>query len=383
MEPKTITTEEVLNKLKNKDFNLHFFTVDTKGTALASVAHTYQIVDELNKNGYNATILHEKPMGLKDKKGGLIGYTPVDGWLGKWAMELPHQSIESLDKKDENNLNISAEDFVIIPELFSSVMEATKSFPSKQIVLVQNYDYIYDIMGMGMTWNRHYGITDAITTTDGLGEYVTSLFPGVRTTTLPIGIPDYFEAEEDMLPKKPTIAIHTRDQGDAARIVKTFYAKYPTLKWVTFRDLRNVTREQYAMAMKESCLHVWLDDRATVGTSPIEAAYGDTPTIAKIPNSVPEWMAGDEPNTLNNHGVWVNSTLDMPDVIAEYMQLWLEDSVPENLINGVNELKKLYKEDAHRESVVSVFEGFISARIQHFEGIEKQRIEALEKLEVK
>ncbi len=363
MEQKTLSKEEVLTKLKNKDFKLYFFTVDTKGTALAAVAHTYQIVDELTKLGYNAVILHEKPMGMKNDKGALIGYTPVDGWLGKWAMELPHQAIEGKE------LNVSVEDFVVIPELFSNVMEATKTFPSKQIILVQNYDYIYEIMGMGMSWNRHYNIEDAITTTDGLGDYVQSLFPGVRTTTLPIGIPDYFNIDNDVdpEPKKPTIAIHTREQNDAAKIVKAFYAKYPTLKWVTFRDLRSLSREQYALAMKESCLHVWLDDRATIGTSPIEAAYAGTPTIARIPNTVPDWMKGEEKNTLNNHGVWVNSTTDIPDMVAEYMQLWLEDSVPENLINGTAEIKKLYTKSEQNTAIKTVFEGFINERIAKFE----------------
>ncbi len=39
-------------------------------------------------------------------------------------------------------------------------------------------------------------------------------------------------------------SIVTRDQRDLVKIYKAFYLKYPHLKWVSFRDMRGLPREQ-------------------------------------------------------------------------------------------------------------------------------------------
>ena len=358
-----LSVGELLTKLENKEFKLYFFTVDTKGNPVASVAHIYDTVKALNGLGYNAVVLHEKPIGIKNETGENIGYTPVGGWMGQEYDLLPHESIEGQE------LKVTPADFIIIPEVFSNVMDSVKNFPSKQVILLQAHEYIYELMAMGMSWSRHYNISDVIATSDKLAEYARSLFPGINTYTVPVNIPEFFKP--GVLPKKPIISILTREMGDSAKIVKSFYAQYPTFKWISFRELKGIPRETFAEAIKESCLSVWVDDRAGFGTFPIECIECDTPVIGRIPNVAPEWMVdGKDENDnimLNDMGLWVNSTLDIPKLIAEYMQVWLEDSVPENLTpQGLEKYKGQYTDEKQLEKIKEVYAKIIDNRVEEF-----------------
>ena len=366
-----LSISELLTKLENKDFKIFFFTVDTKGNPVASVAHIYETVKVLNELGHNAVILHEKPIGIKNENGDNIGYTPVGGWLGQEYDNLPHEPIEG------HELKVNPADFIIIPEVFSNVMDSVKDFPSKQIILLQAHEYIYELMGMGMSWSRHYKINDVIATSDKLANYAKSLFPGINTYTVPVSIPEYFT--ESNLPKKPVISILTREPGDSAKIVKSFYAQFPTFKWISFRELKGIPKENFAEALKESCLSIWVDDRAGFGTFPLESIECGTPVIGRIPNLVPEWMeTGKDENgnvVLNDMGLWVNSTLDIPKLVAEYIQVWLEDSVPENLTSeGLGKYKGKYTEEVQAEKIKEVYGSIIEARIAEFKEKEAKEL---------
>ena len=56
---KTVIETQV-KRLKNKDFNIYFFTMDTKGNATAGIYNIYKQVKTLIELGFNAKILHEK-----------------------------------------------------------------------------------------------------------------------------------------------------------------------------------------------------------------------------------------------------------------------------------------------------------------------------------
>ena len=126
MDQETIKKVELsIEKLKEKTSRIYLMVQDTKGNAKAGIRHVYQIALTLKNNGLNPIILHESN-----------DYTGVSEWLGEEYMEIPHQSIEG------QNLQISPEDFVIVPELYGHVMEQIKNLPCGKIVLCQAYDYM-------------------------------------------------------------------------------------------------------------------------------------------------------------------------------------------------------------------------------------------------
>jgi hypothetical protein len=344
----------VLEQLENKNFKLYFFTLDTKGNPTAGIANIYEHVKLLNGLGLNACILHEKnDYKLKGDENG-IG---LADWLGAEYAELPHVSIEG------GTLNIGPADFIIIPEIFANIMDQVKNFPCKKIVFSQSYDYLLELLGVGKRWNTDYGFHEVITTSVKQAQYLTNLFPSIRTYVVPVSIPSYFKDSDK--PKQPVVSIVTRNHGDAAKIAKSFYLQYPVYKWITFKELRGLPREQFAAELASSCLAVWVDDQAGFGTFPLEAIECNTPVIGKMPNLIPEWMeTKDEAGnlTIKNNGVWTNTTLNIPELIATYMKVWLEDSVPADLTNGMKESQGLYTEEKQQDALKNVYVGIIEGR---------------------
>lgn len=350
--------KDVIEKLETKKFSIYFFTLDTKGNPTAGIANIYEHVKLLNELGYDAKILHEKnDYKLKGDESSM----GIADWLGEEYAALPHASIEN------QNLNISPADFIVIPEVFSTLMDQVKTFPCRKIVLSQSYDYLLELLPIGKRWDIDYGFNHVITTSERQSSYLKSLFPSIRTHVIPVSIPEYFKPSEK--PKVPIITISTRNHGDAAKIAKSFYLQYPMYKWVTFKELRGLTRQEFAEELGKSCLGVWIDDSAGFGTFPIEAMHCNTPVIGKIPNMVPEWMETiDEQGNLviKNNGVWTNTTLNIPELIATYMKVWLEDSVPEDLMASIKQSSGVYTEERQKLILQNVYATLINERKQEF-----------------
>lgn len=351
----------VIENLEKKAFNLYFFTLDTKGNPTAGIANIYEHVKMLNELGYNAAILHEKnDYRLKGDENG----NGIADWLGEEYAALPHVSIEG------QQLNISPADFIIIPEIFSNIMDQVKAFPCKKVVLSQSYDYLLELLPIGKRWNTDYGFNDVITTTEKQANYLKTLFPSINTHIVPVAIPSYFKDSDK--PKIPVVAIHTRNQGDAAKIAKSFYLQYPIYKWLTFKELRGLSKAQFADELSKSCLSVWVDDVAGFGTFPLEAIECNTPVIAKVPNMVPEWMEdvdSDGNSVLKYNGLWTSTTLNIPELIATYMKVWLEDSVPQDLIDGMDEVKGVYSEENQKSKIEEVYGSLVQNRVSEFKNI--------------
>ncbi len=355
MEEQKKQIESTLQNLTDKTFNLYFFTLDTKGNPTAGIANIYEHVKVLNELGYNATILHEK----NDYK--LIGNEEGQGiaeWLGEEYAQLPHVSIEG------QQLNVGPADFIIIPEIFSNIMDQVKGFPCKKVVFSQSYDYLLELLPIGKRWNVDYGFNDVITTSVKQAQYLSTLFPSINLHLVPVSIPSYFKPSEK--PKVPVVALHTRNQSDAAKIAKAFYLQYPMYKWVTFKELRGLPRKEFADELGKCCLAVWIDDTAGFGTFPLEAFESDTTIIGKIPNLVPEWMetTDEEGNAvITNNGVWTNTALNIPELIATYLKVWLEDAVPAELTEAINNSKGKYTSEKQVEAITQVYGGLVSNRI--------------------
>lgn len=352
----------VIEKLESKDFGIYFFTLDTKGNPVAGIANIYEHVKVLNQLGYRAYILHEKndykKFGNEDENG-------LADWLGEEYANLPHMSIES------GALNVGPQDFLIIPEAFSSVMQQkeVRSLPCKKVVFSQSPEYIFELLPLGRRWTD-FGFNDVITTSEKQGEYLKTLFPSINTHVVPVAISSLFKPSSK--PKLPIVTIHTRNQSDVTKITKAFYLQYPIYKWLTFKELRGLSKAQFADELSKSCLAIWVDDVAGFGTFPLEAIECDTPVIAKIPNMVPEWMEeldSDGQSVLKYNGLWTNSSVNIPELISTYMKVWLEDSVPQELLDGMSEIKGVYSEQNQVKKIEEVYNSLVQSRADEFKNI--------------
>jgi hypothetical protein len=363
------TVKDTIKKIVNKDFGIYFFTLDTKGNPTAGVATIYEHVKILRELGFNAQILHDKnDYRLKGDEEGM----GIADWLGEEYAELPHISIES------QQLQVGPQDFVIIPEAFASIMKQTVNFPCKRIVFLQSYEYIFEMLEIGENWNA-FGINEVITTNDNLKKYVESVFRNLVTEVIPIGIPDYFKNSEK--PKMPTVAISARDKREILKIVKVFFQKYPHYRFVTFRDMSGLPRKEFAKSLSESFLGVWVDELSSFGTFPLEAMKSETPVIGKIPRMIPEWMGETDENgglKLIDNGVWVTNLNAIPDMVATMVGLYLEDALPENVLNTMKEYENKYSEENSKQHIKEVYNRIIGRRLTELGVVDAKEKESKE-----
>lgn len=339
--------EENISRLKNKDFNLYFFVLDTKGNPNSSLEYIYQTALVLNKKGYNVTLLHQ------DKD-----FVGVNDWLGEEYANLPHANIEI------DNVEITPSDFLFIPEIFANVMMQTKKLPCKRVVLVQNYTHITEFMPVSQTYDN-LNITDAIITTKVQENKVKELFPTVRTHIVSPSIKKIFRKNTEM--KKLIINVVSKDQSIVNQIVKSFYWKNPLYKWVTFRDLRGVTQNVFAEALREAAFTIWVDDATNFGYTLLEALRSGGVVLAKIPNTPSDWMF-DNNGELTESVLWFDHIDQVSNMLSSAVRSWTLDLIPEDVYVMQESFNDLYSEETQEKEIEEVYiKGLIGRRLKEFE----------------
>jgi len=330
-----------LKNLKDKNFKIYFFIQDTRGNANASVRYIYQLALSLKQKGFNSIILHEK-----------ADYVGVANWLGaEYMNELPHTAVEG------TNLQISPEDVVVIPELFGYVMPQLTNLPCFKMVVCQSYDYIFETLQAGQSWAQ-LGFTKCITTSERMKEYISSNMKNVSIDVINPVISESFSPYK--LPQKPVIGIHTREQRDTVNLIKSFYNKFPQYRWISFKDLRGLSEQEFANSLKECMLSVWVDPTSSFGTFPLESMKCGVPVLGKVPNMSPEWINED-------NGLWIQDLLIFQDVIADYIQNWMEDNISEKIYNEGLKTSEKYSDKSKMENeIADLFERYIKNRIISF-----------------
>jgi hypothetical protein len=353
MSEQTQQLKDFIQQLDDKAFKIYFFTLDSKGTPAGSLAYIYENVKVLNDLGYNAIILHEKNDYKLQGDENSMG---IADWLGAEYAALPHASIEN------KNLQVSPTDFIIVPEIFANVMDQIKNFPCKKIVLCQAYDHILELLPIGKRWSD-YGFFDCVTTSQVQADYIKTLFPSIQTHIIKNSIPEYFKDTDK--PKKPIISIVCRNAGDSVKLVKNFILQYPIYKWVTFVELRGLSRKEFAEKLSESFLAISVDPTAGFGTFPLEAIECNTPIITVIPNLIAEYMATTDSEgqpALKGNNIFVSNTLAIPELIATFTKLFLEDSIPQDLLDAMAESRGQYTSEKQVESIKEVFSNLVENR---------------------
>lgn len=331
--------ESSLGKIINKENVIYFLTYDTKNNPRASVKYIYDLALKLKNSEYNVKILVEEK-----------SYSGVKGWLGNRYDTIPTVSI----KDDKPVINV--EDIIIVPEYFSNVLPQLLNIRCGKIMLVQQKEYVFDTLNVGSRWSE-YGFDKCITTTKESKRYLDEFFPSTLTYVIPPYIEDIFS--ETKKPQKPFIAIHCRERVKNKKIISEFYLKYPHLRWITFRDMVQLSYDDFADSLKECMVSVWIDDESTFGTFPLESMKCNIPVIGKIPNTKPDW--------LGDSGIWVNDESDIIEMLSTYVTSWIDnqdlyDDFKEKMADTV----ALYDKTNFDNNVESIFNTIFTNRIELF-----------------
>ena len=328
--------QEQISKIENKDFSLYFYVIDTKGNPSGSLSYIYDIAYSLKEMGYKVGMMHNEEE--------FIG---VEEWLGKEYAELPHYNIE------KQSIDITPSDILFIPEIFSNVMTATRKLPCQRVAILQSFNKLTEFIPFGASW-ADLGIFKAITTTTYNANRLKNYFPFIDVNVITPKISKIFTKKDEQ--KKLIVNVVTRDISDTNKIVKPFFWQYPMYKWVAFRELRGLSREEFSQALQEAAITVWTDDVTDFGYTPLEAMKTGSIVVGKVPEIAPEWMLTDENNEVNlsNSGIWVDNFASLPNVLASVIRTWTMDEIPEEIQETADSILEKYSDKNQLRDIKNV-----------------------------
>jgi glycosyltransferase involved in cell wall biosynthesis len=329
--------ESALSRLQTNENVVYFLSYDTKNNARASVKHIYDMALTLKNNGGNVKILVEDNT-----------YTGVNGWLDEEYTNLPIVSIK------DDKIEISIDDVIVVPEYYSNVLQQLSNLKCTKVMLVQQKDYIFETLPIGSRWSD-YGFDKVITTTEESKKYIQDIFPESLIHIIPPIIGDNFTPSEGII--KPYIAISCRDRVIHRKIISEFYIKYPHLRWISFRDMVQLSYGEFSEVLKECAVSVWVDDESTFGTFPLESMKCGVPVVGKIPNTEPDW--------LTENGMWTYDANKIVDLLGTYVLAWLDGiELTDEVRDKMKETLLPYNTEITKNNITSVFNSFTNKRVE-------------------
>ena len=349
-----------LEKLKNKQSKFLIVIPESQSPS-ASVYELYFHATVVKNMGYDVWVLVERG-----------DYTPPT-WIEKELTNHKHMSLA------DPKLTVGPEDIMIIPEVFSNVMEQTKNLPCVRIGIMQSIDYMINSLIPGTDWSS-FGIRDVITTSPTLKEWMETFY-GINKfeiKTYNIGIPEYFEKSK--IPQKPIVSVIGRNANEISKLVKLFFSRYPQYSWLTFDPMltkskppQPMRRVDFAKRLQGNFAAVWVDRIASLGTFPLECMKSGVIPICLKPDIMPEYMlerdeTGVVTKAVEGAGVWTDNFYDLPVLLGEVLIKFLDDSIPQNLYNTMDAVAAKYTQDGAQTALEAIYQGYVDKRINLLEG---------------
>ncbi len=348
-----------LDKIKNKKSKF-LFVIPESQSPVASVYEMYFHASVVKNMGYNIKIMVEK------------GDYEVPNWIEKELTD--HEHIFMSDPK----LTVGPEDIMVIPEVFTNVMEQTKNLPCMRIGFLQSVDYMMNSLIPGSNW-KSFGINDVITTSITLKEWLELFYADSNfdIKTYDLGIPEYFE--KSSIPQKPIISVIGRNANEISKFVKLFYSKYPQYSWLTFDPMvtkskppQPMRRVDFAKRLRENFAAIWIDRIASFGTFPLECMKSGTIPICLKPDIMPEYMIerdedGEPSKAVEGAGVWTENYYDLPGLTGEVLIKFLDDNISPDLYTKMSEVAARYNQADSETRLVEIYTDLVNKRIVLFE----------------
>ena len=335
-----------IDKVDKKENKLFFFVIDTKGVPSGSLEYIYNLALISKSQGYDVTMLHTEEE-----------FVGVDSWLGEEYASLPHANV------NKGEIGTAPSDVLFIPEIYSQVMNQTKSLPCKRVAILQNYDFVVEQMPFAAQWGD-FGIMEGITNSTYQAAELNESFPYVKLTKVTPYISKVFGDTNE--PKKMIVNVIARDQSDIKRIVKPFYWKYPMLKWVSFRELRDQPKQKFAEMLREAAITIVVDEDTSFGYSALEAMKSGSIVMCKVPRTQVEWAADDE---LPNCCVWFNDYDTLHKQIASVVRSWITDKVPSVLKEEADKVCKDFTKERTEKEFLSYLDNVLGNRKKEMENL--------------
>ena len=348
-----------LDKLVNKKSKF-LFVVPESQSPVASVYEIYFHATVVKNLGYEVIIMVEK------------GDYVAPAWIEKELTNHPHMSMS------DPKLQVGPEDIMVIPEVYSNIMEQTKNLPCLRIGLLQSVDYMTSSLIPGTDW-QSFGIRDVITTSQTLKEWLETFYGADKfdIKTYNIGIPEYFERTS--VPQQPVISVIGRNANEISKFVKLFFSKYPQYNWLTFDPMvtkskppQPMRRVDFAKRLQNNFAAIWIDRIASFGTFPLECMKSGTIPICLKPDIMPEYMIerdekGVPVKTVEGAGVWTENYYDLPVLAGDVLIKFLDDNISPELYNIMKTVASKYNQTDSEIRLIEIYTELVNKRISLFE----------------
>ena len=351
-----------LTKLENKEAKFLFCVPDVKNPS-ASVYEIYFHGNVIKKMGYDVLMLNENDENL------------IPDLIDNELTSLEHLPLSS------NKLPVSPQDFMIIPEVFSNVMEQTKDLPCTRIGLLQSIDYMLNSLIPGTDW-KTFNLSDIITTSKSMKDLVNYHYSNkFNIKVYNPGIPSYFKRTDE--PKKPIVSIVARNSNDISKIIKLFYSKFPQYSWVTFDPMLTrskppqlMRRVDFAKRLGENFAAVWIDRISSWGTFPLECMKSGTIPICFKPDMLPDYILNrdekDNPVSVKeNVGIWTDDFYKIPSLIADTLIRFLDDNIDSKIYDEMTEASSQFTQEKAEEDLTKIYQEYIDTKINKFKSVIK------------
>jgi glycosyltransferase involved in cell wall biosynthesis len=329
--------ESALGRLESNENVVYFLTYDTKNNPRASVKYIYDLALTLKKNGTPAKIL------VEDKT-----YIGVESWLGDKYKELEIVSIK------EDKVELKIDDILVVPEYYGNTLQQLANVRCVKVLLVQQKEYMYETLPIGSRFSD-YGFDKVITTTEASKKYISEYFPESLIFIIPPIIGDNFQPIT--LPLKPYVAISCRDRVLHRRLISEFYLRYPQLRWITFKDMVQMSYDEFSTALKECMVSLWVDDESTFGTFPLESMKCNVPVIGKIPDTEPDWIG--------ENGMWSYDSNKLVEILNSYITAWIEGvELNDEVKDKMKETLLPYETSVTENNILTIFGSLKNKRVE-------------------
>lgn len=339
-----------LSNIKDKKNKIMFFVPDVQGVPAASIYEIYFHATLLKNNGYNVIILIETNKFEKPD------------FIEPELTDLVHVSMEA------NRLTVSPEDLLVIPEIFTNVMEQTKNLPSMRVVLFQSVDNATKALLPGYDWTM-FGITNVLTTGKNMERFVEEFFGKGKFSIKKynVSVPDYFVDNGEL--KRPVISILVRNERELDKIVKLFLSKYPQYRWINFEPMmttskppKHLRRKDFAEKLSKNFAALWIDRISSHALFPLECMKVGTIPISYMPDITPEYLRDENGDAVENAGVWTDDFFQLPALIADTLRKFLDDEIGEEIFTKMNGVVSKYSPEISSKQLLEIYEEYITNR---------------------
>jgi hypothetical protein len=343
-----------IQNLKEKKNKIMFFLPDLGAVPSGAVYEIYSHATILKSLGYDVKILVETEK------------SQVPEFVEPELTQFEHVPMENA------KLTVSPEDLLVIPEIFTNVMEQTKNLPCMRVVLLQSIDNALRALLPGIDWSS-FGITHVITTSKLLELFVNEFFVSARFNvhSYNVPVPDYFQKRAEV--KRPVVSVFVRNEGDLEKVVKLFYQKFPQFRWITFEPMqtdskppKHLRRRDFADKLDKNFAAIWIDRMASHAQFPLECMRVGTIPICLKPDITPEYIIKDD-NYIQNSGVWSSDLYALPALLADTLRKFLDDEVPQELYDTMDSISANYTASVAKEQLTTIYGDILNERLQLFE----------------